>query len=473
VALVSNGDFVSGSALGAYSRGEYIVRVINAVGYDYLTLGNHEFDYQIPQLHHFVSTLTAQTLCCNFQSTASHKPVFQDYAIRKFGRVKVAFIGVTTPSTPSSSSPIYFKDSQGHFAYTFCQDSLVEVIQHRVDRARRQGADYVVLLSHIGDDDVPPTSPEIIARTSGISVVLDGHSHSTIPQRKVVNRVGDTVLLSSTGTAFVNIGCLIIDADGHVSTRLIPTKEIVEEDKKVARVVDAVRAEYRQVGERHVGVSHVEMPSADVDRGRITRFEETALGDFCADAFRHILDADIGWCNGGAFRKGINRGELTFNDLYSVFPFNNKVLKASLSGQDIADALEAASALLPHANGRFAQVSGLRYTVDTSVASSVIFDSVDVFVSVSGARRVSDIQVLNRRTGHYEPLAYDQRYTIASTDYVLLLMGAGMVFPSLRIEETARHTDAQTIEQYLVRDLGGVIPTRYATLDDRITIKGR
>ena len=174
VAVVSCGDFLSGTPLGSVSRGRYLVRMMNAVGYDYVTLGNHEFDFGIDTLARRMEELSATVLCGNFASMADGASYYLCHAVRQFGGVKVAFVGVTTPGVPTSSTPLFFQDGQGHWLYTFYPTALDSVVQQCVDEVRRQGADYVVLLSHIGDPDLP----KLVAATTGIDVVLDGHSHS-------------------------------------------------------------------------------------------------------------------------------------------------------------------------------------------------------------------------------------------------------------------------------------------------------
>lgn len=471
VSVVSNGDFLSGSSLGAFSKGEYIVRIMNVVGYDNITLGNHEFDYRIPQLLHLDSMLTAHTLCCNFHSTATHAPVFDDYVIKQYGDRRVAFVGVTTPATVSSSSPIYFMDTLGAMAYTFCADSVFGVVQRRVDAARRSGADYVVALSHLGDDEDAYTSLEMIASTTGIDVVLDGHSHSTIEHWRLPNRNGDTVLLTSTGTAFANIGMLLIPNEGRISTRLISVATLTDIDAAVADTIASIRAEYDAIGQQPVGKCKATLPARNSLGHRIPRMQECAIGDFCAEAFRAVMNTDIGWVNGGAFRTDIKKGPLVFNDIYAVFPFDNRVVVASVTGQDILDALEAASATVPIPNGRFAQVAGLRYSIDTTVATPVVFDSSEVLVEINGPRRVSGVMVFNRQSKRFEPIAPQGRYTIATTDYVLNLMGAGFSFPSKKLILSSLMSDAQLVAYYISHNLNGVIKKNASKLAGNITFK--
>ena len=341
-----------------------------------------------------------------------------------------------------------------------------------MDLPGRRSHEYFPRISpDMGDDEKSPNSLDMVAATSGIDVVLDGHSHSTIEHWRLPNRNGDTILLTSTGTAFANIGLLTIGKDGHIATNLVPTATLTDIDKAVADTIAAIRAEYDAIGQRPVGYSKTTLPHVNDQGHRIPRMRECAIGNFCAEAYRTMLDADIGWVNGGAFRNSIKPGPLVFNDIYAVFPFDNRVLVASVTGQDILDALEAASDIAPIPNGRFAQVAGLRYTIDTSIASSAVFDSSEVMIDIKGPRRVADVMVLNRATNRYEPLSPTSRYTIATTDYVMNLMGAGFSFPSKKIILYSLLTDAQLVAEYITHNLKGVIKKNAAKTTGNIQFK--
>ena len=153
VTVVSNGDFVQGGSLGASSHGRNIINIMNAVGYDYVTLGNHEFDYGIPRQMELMDALEAECLCCNFKDLRTGKQIYEPYHIVNYGGFDVAYVGMSTPYTINSSTPTYFKDEQGNYVYSFCIDNFYETVQNAVNSARAKGADFVVVLSHLGDED--------------------------------------------------------------------------------------------------------------------------------------------------------------------------------------------------------------------------------------------------------------------------------------------------------------------------------
>ena len=185
VGVVSGGDYIQGSSLGAISQGQYIVDLMNLVGYDAVTLGNHEFDYRMERLVELVGMMDTKPVCCNFQKIGETESYFEPYTIVSYGDVDIAYIGITTPSTITSSSPAQFKDDNGEYIYTFNPTGLYDIVQDNIDSAKSAGADYVIALSHIGyaDDETYGDLEDIedlIVNTDGFDVVLDAHSHSVI-----------------------------------------------------------------------------------------------------------------------------------------------------------------------------------------------------------------------------------------------------------------------------------------------------
>ena len=170
VGLVSSGDFVQGSSLGAVSQGEYIVNTMNLVGYDAFTLGNHEFDYKLPRLQELTALMNTKPVCCNFGKIGEEASLFQPYTIVSYGETDIAYIGVTTPDTITSSSPIQFMDEQGNYIYTFHGTDLYQTVQNTIDAAVAKGADYVIALTHLGTESVYEqwSAQALIANTAGL-----------------------------------------------------------------------------------------------------------------------------------------------------------------------------------------------------------------------------------------------------------------------------------------------------------------
>ncbi len=181
VGVVSSGDYLQGGSLGVVSRGEYIVKLMNLVGYDAVTLGNHEFDYKLPRLLELVELMNTKPVCANFKDDSGNN-VFEPYKIVSYGDIDVAYIGVTTPHTLTSSSPAQFKNKEGEYVYNFCANDLYEVVQGAIDAVKEKGADVIIAITHLGymEEGLLWPVDDLIENTEGLDVVLDAHSHSVI-----------------------------------------------------------------------------------------------------------------------------------------------------------------------------------------------------------------------------------------------------------------------------------------------------
>ena len=474
VALVSAGDFVQGGSLGAVSKGRYIIDIMNAVGYDFVTLGNHEFDYSIPRMRELTDALTATTLCCNLIDLKTDRRMYAPYAIADYGGTKVAFIGVATPYSFNSSTPAYFQDENGKYVYSLCADTFYDNVQNFVDDARSQGADYVVAITHLGDDVAydPINSQSLAANTHGIDVILDGHSHSLVPARILLNAEGKEVLYSQTGAHFENLGVLTIRPDGKIASRLVPVKEYGKKDPEVQAVIDRLKKEYAALGARKIGYSETKLPAKDENGDWLVRRSETSLGDLCADAFRVTLGTDIAMLGGGSIRKDLPAGDIRYDDIFNVFPFNNTTCTASLSGQQVLDALEFGVAAWPTDFGGFLHVSGLTYEFDPSIESPVVYDINRAFVRIdAGERRIRNVRVFDPKTDSYEPIDPKRSYSVGGTTY--LLRDAGDGYEHLKgLGHDTGIPDVDLLEKYIVEHLKGEIRTsQYGTSQKRVRQK--
>lgn len=467
VLLVDNGDAIQGGPVGTLSKGEYIIDIMNEVGYDVATIGNHEFDYGMDQFMALREKAKFPYVSANFTDLEG-KPILDPFVIKEAGGRKIAFVGASTPETFTKSTPTYFQNEKGEYIYDFCEGEdgkrLYAAVQKAVDDAREAGAEYVVVLAHLGIDgsSVPYTSSDLIVNTNGIDAVLDGHSHSTIEQEVVKNKDGEEVLLSSTGTKLAAVGALTIAADGTLSTRL-HTESIFQDDETTA-FVEGIKAQYGETLAKVVASSQVDLIVNDLtavdSEGkpiRIIRSQETNLGDLCADAYRLVSGADIGVVNGGGIRAAIPAGDITFEQIISVHPFGNAMCVVEATGQQILDALEKSVSKLPDENGGFLHVSGLTFTVDMSVPSTVVVDDKGNFVEVSGERRVKDVKVGG------EDIDPAKTYTLASHNYMLKSGGDGFnMFINDKLLQDEVMLDNQVLITYITENLGGVIGEEYA-----------
>lgn len=471
VGVVSSGDFVQGGTLGAVSKGEYIVELMNLVGYDAVAPGNHEFDYTISRLSELYELSETKYISCNFAKIGEEKTYFEPYTIVSYGDVDIAYIGIITPETITSARPSQFRNENGEIIYTFNESRLYELVQESIDEATEDGADYVIALSHIGYDESGELNDvtDVIENTDGLDVVLDAHSHSVIDEKIVKDKSGDDVLLSSTGTGFENIGKLTI-ANGEFDTELVKTETYTKTDADVDAYIAEINESYAELGNRKIGESKVELITHNEEGVRLVRTAETNLGNLCSDALFFVTNADVSYVNGGGLRAPIKSGDMTFNDIYSVFPFNNRIVTAEITGQVLLDMLEMSMISYPQEDGAFPHMSGITFSVNKSIPSSIKVDENGFFTKVDGDYRVYDVKVLDKESGNYKALELDKKYILAAADYYILNFGSGMsMFKDAKVVESEGMLDVEVLERYITDNLNGVVGEEYKDVVNRIT----
>ena len=475
VLLVDNGDSIQGEPVGTMTTGEANIKLMNAVGYDIATMGNHEFDYGMERFFELSKMANFPYVSCNFNKGGELQ--FAPYVVKEFDGVKIAFVGISTPKTLTSSTPKYFQDENGNFIYGFFEDEtgegLYNAVQKAVDDARAEGATFVVALAHLGNEDEcrPFTYADVIANTTGINALLDGHSHDT-NHVEMRNKARETVLRQGCGTKMEGIGYLKIAAkngamkagvmmwnnDDFNATQLYQLDTDVT--KAVAEATETLNAKLAEV----VAKTDVELtindPVAVTEDGkavRIIRNAETNLGDLCADAYRYVSGADIAFVNGGGIRVSIKEGDITLNDILKVHPFGNALCVCEATGQQILDALEFGAKDVPGEFGGFLQVSGLTYEIHTYLPSTVKMDEKRMFVGVEGEYRVKNVMVGG------EPLDLEKIYTLASHNYMLQGQGDGYtIFEDNVYTQESVMLDNQVLITYITEGLNGVVGADYA-----------
>lgn len=453
--LVSSGDFIQGGTIGAISKGSYIVDIMSKMGYDAITLGNHEFDFKTPRLLELLGGLAPQVTCCNFVDKATGATVFKDFVLTEVGDKKIAYIGVTTTST-LSTMPTAFHAEDGTMEYDLLPQEMVDYVQRAANQARRVGANYVIVLSHLGEksNDYNVSSHELVAATMGIDAVLDGHTHSVVRQQMVRNKDGKEIPVAQTGTLFQNVGKLVIMPNGGISIELPATKNIRQTSQTIQAEVNRIKAEAEAVTNRVVAKSDVDLLLRNAKGYEITRMAESNTGDLVTDAYRITTGADIGLLNAGAIRNSLKAGNLTYGDLMSLLPYDNWMCVAEVTGAQLMKCLEENTAKLPHPDGQFPVVSGMHYTVDAKT------------------HVVSDVTVLDQTTGRYEPIDLERVYTVASTDYAVCNGGFRNTLAEARVVRKGFMSYCDAFIEYVTDHLGGHITTDYAQTDNRITVTG-
>lgn len=486
VALVDCGDAIQGDIVGAVSKGEYIVDIMNEVGYDLAIFGNHEFDFGMEQLEYLVQKSNAEYIASNITYTGTGESFFDDIIPNRmltFGDIDVAFIGVSTPYTIASGTPKYFMEN-GEFVYDFKAgdgSELYECVQKNVDECIEKGAEYVVLLTHLGEtaEYDPYSSVNVIENTKNVDVVLDAHQHSVIPCEVHKNIDGEDVLLASTGTKLNNIGQLKISADGEIEVGLVSNYK--EKDSEMDAFIENLMSGLEDELNTVIGRSEVNLTGYDENGIRLVRNRETNIGNFCTDAYRIVADADVAFVNGGGIRADIAIGDVTYANLISVHPYGNTLCMVEATGQEIIDALEISmymvkgeyesDGVVVGENGSFLQSSGIKFTVDTSIESTVEFDEYGMVTTLGDNRRVCNVEILND-DGTYSPIDLDGIYKVASHNYFLLDAGGGHdIFSDNKILLDRAIADYEILITYITEYLGGVIGEEYSQTEGRIEIK--
>ena len=478
ILLVDNGDSVQGESIGAISKGEVDIKLMNALEYDASAIGNHEFDYGIDRFFELTELAEFPYLSCNF--TREGELLFAPYIIKEFDGVKIALIGISTPDTFQVSTPTYFQDENGNYIYSFCEgnngENLYAAVQKAVDDARAEGAQYVIAMAHLGisTESSPYMSSDVITHTNGIDVLLDGHSHSILEQEEVKNKDGNIVLQSACGTKLQAIGWCKITTDGKISTGLYkwsPNESAVDLLGLTNDFSPIMAAETDTVNEMlNEVVAHTNVdliisdPASDT---RVIRKLETNLGDLVADAYRDATGADVALVNGGGIRANIPAGDITLGQIKSCHPFGNSLCMVEATGQQIVDALEWTSSAVPDENGSFLQVSGLTYEINAYLENPCTQDDYGAFTGVSGERRVRNVMV------NGEPIDLEKTYTVASHNYILKSGGGGTnMFMTDPIILDEIKFDYETVIDYIVETLGGTVGMEYSNIwgDGRINI---
>ena len=333
-----------------------------------------------------------------------------------------------------SVAPKYFQNDQGEFIYDFMGDQtgekLCAAVQKSVDEATAEGADYVILLAHLGNNDScrPYTYANVISGTTGITAVVDGHSHD-VDQVRMKNKDGKEVVRTACATQMENIGALTITADGKVSSELFPwatanysAPELLGLENPTETAVEEVLKRLNEQTSQvimHVPVDLTRMePVITDENGKpipIDYTTETNLQALVADAYQASSGgADFTLTSDGSIRTDIKAGNLTTGDVLQVLPYSNSLTLAECTGQQVLDALEWGAHSLPGIFGGFLEVSGLTYEVNPTTPSPCVQDGQNQLDYIDGnmARRVGNVLV------NGVPLDPEKTYKVCMTSYL-------------------------------------------------------
>jgi len=343
----------------------------NYIGYDAMTLGNHEFDKPLDVLKEQEQMANFPFLSANVFYPDGTLVAEEPYIIKKFGNLKVGIFGLTTTETPKVTTPtitgnLIFKDE-------------VETAKQMVAELEGQ-ADIIIALTHMGlYDDNQHGSRKIAANVPGIDLIIDGHSHTKLSEPVYVNGVpivqawqwglyvGEAVMTITDGKVtdfswkpiYVNLKDRHKDENGK-KFYTYKDKEIPEDQYLLTALTPYLESVDAKLSEA-IGVA------SDLFDNTNVRKTETALGDLVADAMLWATKdqgADFAIQNGGGIRAAIPSGPVTKKIIYEVLPFDNSVMTVDMSGEEVQQMFDFI-ATIPRGKGGFPQVSkGVKFTVD-------------------------------------------------------------------------------------------------------------
>ena len=464
VILVDAGDFSQGTTYVSSTKGADAVTMMNAAGYDVVTLGNHEFDYGYAQLKENMSKAKFKVVCADvFNEDGT--PIFDaSYTYTTKSGVKVGFFGMETPETQTKANPALIK------GLTFATgDAFTKAAADQV--AALKDADVVICLAHLGVDaeSAPYRSTDLYAAVKGIDFIVDGHSHTVMTK----GEKGEPI--QSTGTAFANIGVIVIDdASKKIeSNSLYEIKEDTAKDATVATaaktIVDRVDKEYGVVFAK----SEVTLNGAKAPNGN--RDSETNNGDLITDAMIWkvmqnkdglTVDADhvVAITNGGGIRAAIKPGDVTKKDINTVLPFGNTVAVIYVTGAELLEALEASTYSLPV--GGFPQVAGINFTLSTAVAYDANAETYPAS-TYYGPKSINRVTINSINGKEFKA---DDTYAVVTNNFVA---GGGDTYYAFAAASAQFDTGIpldEAVMEYVTTELKGVIGAQYAAPQGRILL---
>lgn len=464
VILVDAGDYSQGTTNVSTTKGADAVAMMNAAGYDVVTIGNHELDYGYEQLMDNMSKAEFKVVCADVFDADGTTIFDANYTYTTKSGVKVGFFGLETPEAQTKANPALIK------GLTFAIDDLWAVSQKQIDALA--DADVVICLSHLGVDNEtkPYTSYDLWNNTKGIDMIIDGHSHT------VMTKGDKNEPIQSTGTAFANIGVIVIDdASKKIeSNELVAVTDTMAKDEAVAaaaeKIIDRVKAEY----DVKFAVSKVELNGAKAPNGN--RDVETNNGDLITDAmvWQVLQNKDgltvnedhvVAITNGGGIRAAIKPGDVTKNDINTVLPFGNTVAVVYVTGAELLEALEASTYCTPGAIGGFPQVSGINFTLHTGKAYDANAETYpnSTYYGPKSINRV----VINSING--KEFKENEIYAVVTNNFCAAGGDTYYAFASASAQFDTGIPVDEAVMAYITRELKGVIGEKYAAPQGRIT----
>lgn len=467
VLLIDGGDALSGGIIGTLSEGAWVAELLDVAGYDLAVPGIRDMDHGLDVFLSLAEEAAYEYICCNWLDEKTGEPVFAPYSMIEAEGVKIAFVGVVSPEMEESVDG-------GHYSFCGTEDgqALYDAVQNAIDDARTAGAEYIFGVGHLGIDltDSPWSASEVIANTSGLTAFFDGKSHAVLNGAVQEDDDLNEIPLLCAGQRMEYVAQLSLQLDsGEVETNLITQLE--KEDSTVTEAISDMEEKMDALMQEPIAVSEVDLVAFDPKdaASRLTTIKETNLGDLCADAYRQVLDADVGLVLGNGIWADVPDGRITWEHIQQIFPFSRSSCVIRVKGQTLLNALEfACQSVGEEPFSGFLQVSGIQFDVDTSIDSGIRTDEDGNYIGVvRGVRRVKNVMI------GQEPIDPEAYYTVASNDYLLLYCAEGFtMFRDAEVLKRDAMPDHQVLYRYLCEDLAHQLTkAQYQKPAGRINIK--
>ena len=487
VIMVDAGDFSQGNPYVSTSKSESAITMMNAAGYDIVTLGNHEFDFGYAQLMENLKDAEFETICANVYLDETGEAILPATTVVEIelpapeeaeqaaegeetpaepDTLKIGFFGLETPETATKVNPGLIQEIS--FA-TF--DDLYASAQLAVDSLKEQNADLIIGLVHLGVAKESAAngyrSIDLYDKVTDIDFLIDGHSHTVM----TAGENGEPI--QSTGCYFANVGVVVIDnatktIEDHFLIEAANLPKDADVDAAAKEIMDAVDAEYSAVFAKSEVLLNGE-------RAPGNRTEQTNLGTLITDAMVWSVVSEgameayyeapvVGVTNGGGIRAPIAIGDVTKNDIVTVLPFGNTVAVIYVKGSELLEALEASTYCTPEAVGGFPQTSGIEWTLDTTKE----FDQGDVYTlngKESSYYAPASIQRVTITAVNGEPFDENATYAVVTNNFCAAGGDTYNVFNRAYSEGFGFDTGIpmdEAVMDYVTDVLNGVIGQQYA-----------
>lgn len=354
VILLDGGDTFHGTVFAGLSKGKSVVDIMNKMNYVAMVPGNHDFNYGLDRLEELEKLMNFSVISSNVKYKSNGEEAFKPYIIKELPNgLKIGIFGLSTPETAFKTNPNNVE------AINFTNPS--EAAREAVKELKDKGVHYIIALSHLGiDEDSYYTSYRVASEVSGIDMIVDGHSHSTLEKGE---QIGETLIVQA-GYYDKNMGKVdvTIHKDGKIdaSASLITkdyAMENVKEDEAIKKAIAVVDAQNEVITSVVIGESDTYLDGVREN----VRSKETNLSDLITESLLDISKADVVIINGGSIRSSISEGTVTRGDIVSVLPFGNYGVVIEVTGRDIKNALENGIQSYPSPKGAFPQVAGIRF----------------------------------------------------------------------------------------------------------------